>query len=138
MHLPPRLSIDIFLLALGAALGYTIGAKNGQVIQQALGIGAVVFVRLWERRRQQRAERKAERREKRRQRRRLRDERETEGAERRAKEERERVEEDREHHHHEGVWNSACMTCKTRLEASLFVMPQQLKPFVSGLDDANL
>ncbi|KAK4066217.1 uncharacterized protein Triagg1_8049 [Trichoderma aggressivum f. europaeum] len=42
MHLPLRLSVDIFMLALGAALGYMLGAKNGQVIQQALGIGAVV------------------------------------------------------------------------------------------------
>ncbi|KAL6812928.1 hypothetical protein GGI42DRAFT_160791 [Trichoderma sp. SZMC 28013] len=106
MHLPLRLSVDIFMLALGAALSYMLGAKNGQVIQQALGIGAVVFVRLWERRRRQRAEQKAERREKRRQRRR--DERESQEAERRANDKKRRAEEGRErveedHEDHEGV-----------------------------------
>ncbi|KAH0524072.1 hypothetical protein TsFJ059_008989 [Trichoderma semiorbis] len=30
MHIPIRLSVDIFMLALGAALSYWIGAKNGQ------------------------------------------------------------------------------------------------------------
>ncbi|KAK4069373.1 hypothetical protein Trihar35433_5952 [Trichoderma harzianum] len=111
MHIPLRLSVDIFMLALGAALSYWIGAKNGQVIHQALAIGAVVFVRLWERRKQQAAEQKAERREKRRQRRLRRDEREKVGAERRANEEkrrrageeREPVEEDHEHHEGSGA-----------------------------------
>ncbi|QYT04809.1 hypothetical protein H0G86_011711 [Trichoderma simmonsii] len=110
MHIPLRLSVDIFMLALGAGLSYWIGAKNGQVIHQALAIGAVVFVRLWERRKQQTAEQKAERREKRRQRRLRRDEREKEGAERRAnerkqraEEERQRVEEDYEHHEGRGA-----------------------------------
>ncbi|KAL6697179.1 hypothetical protein J3F84DRAFT_281201 [Trichoderma pleuroticola] len=110
MHLPLRLSVDLFMLALGAALTYMIGARNGQVIQQALAIGAVVFVRLWERRKQQRAEQKAERCEKRQRRRLLRDERERQEAEwrvneekRRAGEERERVEEDHEHHEGRGT-----------------------------------
>ncbi|KAF3057636.1 Interferon-inducible GTPase 1 [Trichoderma lentiforme] len=107
MHIPLRLSVDIFLLALGAALSYWIGAKNGQVVHQALAIGAVVFVRLWERRKQQSAEQKAERREKRRQRRLRRDEREKQGAERRANEEKQRAGEERkrveqDHEHHEG------------------------------------
>ncbi|OPB45544.1 hypothetical protein A0O28_0077540 [Trichoderma guizhouense] len=107
MHLPLRLSVDLFMLALGAALSYWIGAKNGQVIHQALAIGAVVFVRLWERRKQQTAEQKEERREKRRQRRLRRDEREKKGAERRANEEKQRAEEERErvkedYEHHEG------------------------------------
>ncbi|KAJ4856934.1 hypothetical protein T069G_07831 [Trichoderma breve] len=107
MHLPLRLSVDIFMLALGAALSYWIGAKNGQIIHQALAIGAVVFVRPWERRKQQSAEQKAERREKRRQRRLRRDEREKEGAERRANEEKRRAGEERErveehHEDHEG------------------------------------
>lgn len=107
MHLPLRLSVDIFMLALGAALSYWIGAKNGQVIHQALAIGAVVFVRLWERRKQQSAEQKEERREKRRQRRLRRDEREKQGAEKRANEEKQRAEEKRErteedHEHHDG------------------------------------
>lgn len=104
MHLPLRLSVDIFMLALGAALSYAIGAKNGQVIHQALAIGTVVFVRLWERRKQQRIEQKAERREKRRQRRLRRDERERQEAERRVNEEKRRAGEERERveEHHEG------------------------------------
>ncbi|KKP06404.1 hypothetical protein THAR02_01455 [Trichoderma harzianum] len=107
MHLPLRLSVDIFMLALGAALSYWIGAKNGQVIHQALAIGAVVFVRLWERRKQQSAEQKEERREKRRQRRLRRDGRERQEAERRANEEKQRAGEERErvkedYEHHEG------------------------------------
>ncbi|KAK0757437.1 hypothetical protein N5P37_010161 [Trichoderma harzianum] len=107
MHLPLRLSVDIFMLALGAALSYWIGAKNGQVIHQALAIGAVVFVRLWERRKQQRTEQKEERREKRRRRRLQRDERERPEAERRANEEKRRAQEERQrvekdHGHHEG------------------------------------
>ncbi|KAL6812561.1 hypothetical protein J3E69DRAFT_124817 [Trichoderma sp. SZMC 28015] len=107
MHIPLRLSVDLFMLALGAALSYWIGAKNGQVIHQALAIGAVVFVRLWERRKEQTTEQKAERREKRRRRRLQRDERERHEAERRANEEKRRAEEKREcveedHEHHEG------------------------------------
>ncbi|KAL7910492.1 hypothetical protein GGI35DRAFT_479338 [Trichoderma velutinum] len=87
MHLPLRLSVDIFMLALGVALSYMIGAKNGQVIQQALTVGAIVGVRLWERRQQQRAEQVAERREKRRRRRLRQAERERREAEQRADEE---------------------------------------------------
>lgn len=104
MHLPLRLSVDLFMLALGAALSYWIGAKNGQVIHQALAIGAVVFVRLWERRIKQSAEQKEERREKRQRRRLQRDERERHEAERRANEEKRRAEEKRQRveEHHEG------------------------------------
>ncbi|KAL7928279.1 hypothetical protein V8C35DRAFT_318530 [Trichoderma chlorosporum] len=72
MHLPLRLFVDIFLLGIGAALSYTIGVKNGEIVQPLIAIITVACLRLWEQRRQRQADEKDERREKRQRRRRLR------------------------------------------------------------------
>ncbi|UKZ82725.1 hypothetical protein TrVFT333_010520 [Trichoderma virens FT-333] len=113
MHLPLRLLVDIFILAVGAALSYTLGVKNGQVVHQAISIGAVVCLRLWERRKKRRKGKGDERREERRRRRRL--QREKQPAEQRVGEEKPRIEEEKQHvedeterveekhQHHEGL-----------------------------------